>query len=362
VTVAAPSSSRRHPTWTVAVVVACVALPLLIAGGLRLRHWGAVLGQQLTAGLICDSRSHDFSVVSPESAAALTHAVQITNGSDHTITIVKVTQSCGCTKAAISKTTLRPHESGTLTVNLDWRDRDGQQSASVWLSTDEASRSTGTITLRAFVANRVLVQPTTLRFERVAPGTSEERIFEVTQLVPDVPLIITGIRTSSPLIEVRRIPASGSGAPPIPGPPGKFRVRVTVPRFKWDSTGFLRISTSTSVEYLVAVYIETEGAIVAAPQSVVFDSSSSAAASTEVHLQLPADSGARTVATDVLTSGEPPAFIVGPVTIDGERHPATATVTVRYKPGQRRAVLQRLRVRCGSDVLDIPVAVIGYIE
>lgn len=104
--------------------------------------WLAYMSQaQSLSDLKIEPARKDFGRVSQNDR--LPASFRIVNQTGATVSIAQIIKTCDCTQPRLSKTTLSPHETGTLDVTWEVGTRHGPSTATVTLVTTSAARQSG---------------------------------------------------------------------------------------------------------------------------------------------------------------------------------------------------------------------------
>lgn len=114
------------------------------------------------------------------------------------LTITSVKPSCGCTVPELDKTVFEPDETGTIKVEFDPKNKQGNLSRTIQVFTDSVSTPATTITVRSHVKPIVIIDPHSVvnfaSVEKGQGGTMDLKVqgrfteFEVTRASTDDPL------------------------------------------------------------------------------------------------------------------------------------------------------------------------------
>ncbi len=108
-----------------------------------------------------DQESHDYGRVL--SGETVTKEFTLTNVGDETLTIEKLTSSCGCTKAIKGSREVPPKGTTKIVVAFDTSGlRPGRKSQYVRVHTNDPSRPAVKLTVRADVVREIAVEPSSL--------------------------------------------------------------------------------------------------------------------------------------------------------------------------------------------------------
>lgn len=91
-------------------------------------------------------------------AESVSATFKFTNIGDHPVEIKDVKPSCGCTTAKLDKKTYAPGESGEITATLNIGNRQGLQSKSITVTTDDDEQPT-ILMMKTLIPEVVSIQP-----------------------------------------------------------------------------------------------------------------------------------------------------------------------------------------------------------
>ena len=131
--------------------------------------WLAYLSQaQSVSDLKIEPASKDFGRVVQNDR--LPASFRIVNQTDAAVSVVQIIKTCDCTQPRLSKTTLSPHETGTMEVSWDVGTRHGPSAATVTLVTTSGARKSGfqyaQLELTADVQAEFLLDPESVKFNK----------------------------------------------------------------------------------------------------------------------------------------------------------------------------------------------------
>jgi hypothetical protein len=105
-----------------------------------------------SAKLILEKNRIDFGNV--EEGKVVESKINFKNSGEGVLEIIDVKTSCGCTAALLSSKKLNPGESGTVKIELDTANREGQLTRTVTLYSNDPSQTNQVITLSANIEKR----------------------------------------------------------------------------------------------------------------------------------------------------------------------------------------------------------------
>lgn len=138
--------------------------------------------QNAVPPLTFDSLTHDWGRVTDEKP--LEHIFKFTNTSDRTITIDRVTATCGCTVPQLTKKVYAPGETGEIKVQFNPTNRRGaqQKGVTVYLQDDQVPQIQLSIT--SHILPMVWVEPNRVLFQDVYKGTGARQEVTITARKP----------------------------------------------------------------------------------------------------------------------------------------------------------------------------------
>lgn len=351
------TSAKR--TLAYATLVACVALAFVCLAVRFRRSRLSAAATNNSSQLIGPDYEYDFGQITPVRAASLEHEFILKNSSHEIIRITRTATSCGCTTAALASDVIGAGETVKVPFKVNWRDRNGLQSARVTLQTDESPGAAVTLILSAQITNPLAIGPRQLEFGEIDPGPSAPQKFSVTFSDYRVPFRIIEMRGSDAAVRISRVEAPDS---PLEGPAGEFAVSVVAGRtagFERHAV-FIKTTLSDAVAPIVLSF-RSRGAISATPQSILFDPNQPKTTRTQI-IQLRIAGGEAVPALQAVieaVTGDPSLEVVqGIFSSDGSA--TVVPITVRYRSMSSVLGTARLRVKSGDDRLEIPIVILGH--
>lgn len=131
--------------------------------------WLFSIGPQLFAGALVWEKSDAQVVVDGPDQASVRTDFAFRNAGSRSVTVVKLTTSCGCTTADLEKKTYAPGESGKVAVTVATGGHTGKQERFVTVATDEPppDDTLAKLTVRLDIREYVSIEP---RMVFWAPG------------------------------------------------------------------------------------------------------------------------------------------------------------------------------------------------
>ncbi|HEV8606358.1 MAG TPA: DUF1573 domain-containing protein [Tepidisphaeraceae bacterium] len=309
-------------------------------------------------GLVCNEPRFNVGVVPPDANGSARHVFRLTNTTRRTIKITKLSASCGCASATPSTNTIAPGDSVDVPVKVDWKGRNGTQSASVTLFTDAEASPAVVLSIVGSVSNLITISPAILDFGTLDPGLSEERTFEVFVENQGKPQNILNVQSTNKAFRVR---GSNPALDPEPltGAPEKFAVRVLVPTAAdVEETGQILLFTSLRTDpFPVWVIARSKGGIVATPRSLRFTGRDTGGlpAAKELRVQVANEQIKQQFAASIAPSSESQFFSVDLDTwsVDG-KHMSTV-LRISFRDDLIRRHVAELVLRGGESTLSVPI-------
>ncbi len=147
------------------------------------------------------------------------HVFTVKNQGNAPLRIRQIRTTCGCTVGNVTKRTIPPGETSALSIRFDTKGRQGPQSKSVFVRSNDPKQPTLTCKVVGSILKAGLsVEPASLHFQNVEPGKSHEKIITV-KAKPGRPLTVRDVASSLPYLSATLLPA-----PPAGG--GGLRIRV----------------------------------------------------------------------------------------------------------------------------------------
>lgn len=120
------------------------------------------------------------------------------NVGTNTVTITKMTSSCGCTTPKLAKYTYAPGEKGEVVADFQFAQRVGLQHKTITVQTDDPAHPTTTLTLIVNIPEFVRVSPTFLFWQPTEHEIKEIRL----ERVNDVDFKIQSVSSENPKFQV----------------------------------------------------------------------------------------------------------------------------------------------------------------
>lgn len=142
--------------------VALLCLGCLLLGGVT-----ALGGPRVQ----CDRRVHDFGERSASETVRTTF--ELRNVGDETLKVFDVKTSCGCTATKLEKEAIEPGETATLPVTLSLAGRNGPQSKTITLYTNDPKQAAVLLKLEGTVQRDFVTEPLVANFG-IAPADKRQ--------------------------------------------------------------------------------------------------------------------------------------------------------------------------------------------
>lgn len=153
-----------------------------------------------------------------------------TNEGDKPVKILEVNSSCGCTTALPSKKVFGPGESGEISATFDYGQREGKQTKSIRVETDQEKDARIFLTLEVTIPSIMEVSPSVVMWNRATENEFKSKEVTIESFV-DQPIEIVNVVASSDLFthEVVELVAGE-----------KFAFVITPQNIPNDSKGIIR--------------------------------------------------------------------------------------------------------------------------
>lgn len=129
------------------------------------------------ANKIFDSLGYDFGKVAR--GVTKSHTFKMTNIYEIPLQITEIRVNCGCSTATVSKKTLKPKESGELTVTVDGTKVDGPKFARIFVTVGPDFVSTATLVVKAEPELDIVMEPRILDFGTLSPGSGGSKTVQI---------------------------------------------------------------------------------------------------------------------------------------------------------------------------------------
>jgi hypothetical protein len=140
---------------------------------------------------IADGRDFDLGTILRGNVVE--HKVTITNSGKEVLELGEIEASCGCTGTVISRRSIRPGESGTLSITFNSRNFSGRVHKTVAVHSNAANEPRLMIEFTALVLDEILVAPAHLWFKDAEVSRNSRMSLKVTNNGKE-PLRLTGWR------------------------------------------------------------------------------------------------------------------------------------------------------------------------
>ena len=154
----------------------------ILLAGMLLLPAAAALGSDLKAVLVCDEPVYDFG--SAVSTGTIEHSYPIRNDGQLTLNISSVRASCGCTVAKLRDDAIPPGGSSAIDVSFNLNGRQGFQTKTITITSDDPDRPTYQLTLKGTVVKPVWATPAALYLGRIASPDARHATFAVESEIP----------------------------------------------------------------------------------------------------------------------------------------------------------------------------------
>jgi hypothetical protein len=184
-----------------------------------------------TPRLVCDQPVHDFGEAVTDTV--VTHAFVIRNEGRLSARIRDIKASCGCTRAFIESKTIAAGETRMVEVELNLRNRFGDQAQYIVVESDDPVNPTLMLTLKGRVRRELEIYPSTVLLGRLAPGAAVTRTVQVTSARP---LVITRVESDHPALKATVTDMDK-------GQSFQLEIQVLAPQVAGPLLGYVRLHT-----------------------------------------------------------------------------------------------------------------------
>lgn len=351
----------RNRLAMISAMVCVLMLPVLVVGAIKLRNRRAHDGVLTANGLVCSEGLHDFGIVEVADAATLRHEFVLQNISRKTIRIIRKIASCGCTTADLTRETLQPNESLNVPVSVNWRNRNGAQSAQVTFQTDESADATITLRVTATVSNPLNVSPREIDFGELNPGLSVEKTFEISCDSCQSPLEVLEIKASDPGVQIRRF---GKTVVPLEGGAGTFGIKMLVGTNAGLEKQVVYVRTNQNEgAIIILLSARSGGAISATPASILFDyTRANAPGPVRIRVRAVGRAAQSDLKAEIISASGSPVFHLDSEATSHLGDTASTTLTIRCDGSATALGTASLHLNSGEDTLNIPIVVSGRLK
>ena len=192
--------------------------------------------------------------------------VMICNRASKTVTITKISTTCGCAIGSVGQSVLGPGASTELLVTVK-PSRDGREAGSLFLYTDDPAAPQATVTMSVEGFKPLQVNPPYVQFGNVPLGQEQQKSLEVT-LAEGQPFHITGVHCSSGLFAaaVRSQMAAEGRTRTLVG----VTLKGTAPAGMFRESLTLDVAGDPPQACVVALYGYVQGDLTVTPSSLLF--------------------------------------------------------------------------------------------
>jgi len=142
--------------------------------------------------IVCDEPEFDFG--ERRNDEKVEHEFIIKNAGDGLLLIDKVRTTCGCTVAQPEKKDLQPGESTKIKATLTLANRQGPQTKSITVESNDPENPVLTLTLKGVATSPIIIEPRTINLGySIMEDLVEEKIVELKSNLPDLTFNITNI-------------------------------------------------------------------------------------------------------------------------------------------------------------------------
>ena len=268
-----PSSSGGSSGEKAAAVEPGIAAPSIVAAAPAPPPAPATLSGP--PAIEFSSTSHDFGRV-PD-AGTYRASFAFTNTGGEALRIESVTAGCGCTTPSLAKMLYAPGESGTIDVVFNPKGKADSQPRTMKVVCNAQPQNVVELAIHADISPVLRIDPTFVKFDRIAIGQSHQRTATFGYFDPDMKIV--SLSSNNPHVNARVTSTGLTGAAENLGTPYSGTIEITVePTAPWGTVYATRItvlaqgkydaqSPAVQAQYDIFVTGEVFGDIVASPLS-----------------------------------------------------------------------------------------------
>jgi hypothetical protein len=211
--------------------------------------------------IFCETQTFDFGTA--DSQSSVTHTFVLQNIGDTTLEITNIRAACGCTVANVSSREVPPGGTSELTAVLNLQGRQGYQSKSITITSNDPENSNYIVTMAGTATRAVSITPDRLMFGQITSGQEVSLPIDI-ESTGETPVTIQQIETGSENITVEQ-ESSADGK----------RIRLNVKMRggirPGDQNTTIRLVTSHPERPVIdiPVFASIAGALMYAPQELV---------------------------------------------------------------------------------------------
>jgi hypothetical protein len=167
---------------------------------------GCALAVRRLLGAALDWESRTLLLEPPVGAAEVEGVFVFTNRGPAAVRVTDVQSSCGCTVLALDKDTYLPGERGRIRAVFHVEDREGWQSVTVSVATDEPGAKPYELALGLEIDVPIVISP-----RRLTWRLGDEASPKLIRLVPDEGWHVTGVTADSDAFSVELVTGGDDG-------------------------------------------------------------------------------------------------------------------------------------------------------
>lgn len=208
----------------------------------------------------CDEPVHDFGTA--DNRTSVEHTFILKNIGDTTLEISNTRAACGCTVANMSNRSVPPGGQTELTARLNLQGRNGHQSKSITVMSNDPEQGNYVVTLTGNASQSISVSPERIMFGQVTPGQEATMSVDITS-VGGQALTIGDIESDNAGIRVEKESTEGNVT--------RLKVSLKSGLTPGAITSMIRVKTDHPERPVIEIPVmgSLVGEIIYAPQEIV---------------------------------------------------------------------------------------------
>lgn len=176
-------------TFDIRTCLACLLLPAIMPSAVRgdAPSTNAAPDAPPSPRIVCAEPEYDFG--DRMNTATVLHTFKIRNAGSATLRINKVSASCGCTVATISRKQVPPGETATLRARLNLRGRRGMQKKSIKIKSNDPADPLYRLWMKGTAVIEIGVEPTYVNFGQVTGTNAVTREVRLVSRDPSIEFV-----------------------------------------------------------------------------------------------------------------------------------------------------------------------------
>jgi hypothetical protein len=178
------------------------------------------------------------------------HSFTIKNSGDSTLTIGKISSSCGCTVAEVSSRSILPGKSTNIKATFDSTNFSGKISKTIYVHTNDPKTPVHNLTIKGNLFEQIEITPKQLNLGEIKIGIKKETVIRIENKGKQ-PFTVISAKTAMPQVSAKILKKKLKA-----GESGTISVTITPRADDRFLAGYLTIVTSSSEkpEIIIPVY------------------------------------------------------------------------------------------------------------